>query len=124
MWKYLLKRIVAALITIWVTTIAVVLLIHIVPGDPVRIMYAQSQGTTEEHAIVIRWARYPNTVMKLSSLPPKDQYPHRDIGPVIRILTNGFGPERLIYGGGFGVDALMLTGHGGQDSSAADGSHR
>ena len=54
MWKYLLKRIVAALITIWVTTIAVVLLIHIVPGDPVRIMYAQSQGTTQEQLEAIR----------------------------------------------------------------------
>lgn len=32
--------------TIWITTILVTLLIHAVPGDPVRIMYAQSQGTT------------------------------------------------------------------------------
>jgi ABC-type dipeptide/oligopeptide/nickel transport system permease component len=54
MWKYLIKRIFAALITIWVTTIAVVLLIHIVPGDPVRIMYAQSQGTTQEQLEAIR----------------------------------------------------------------------
>ncbi|MBD3306607.1 ABC transporter permease subunit [candidate division KSB3 bacterium] len=54
MWKYLIKRIFAALITIWITTIAVSLLIHIVPGDPVRIMYAQSQGTTEEQLEAIR----------------------------------------------------------------------
>lgn len=63
------------------------------------------QGTTKDHQRVVQWARHPNTVMKLSSLPPKDQYPHRDIGPVIRKLTDAFGPERLIYGGGFSAEA-------------------
>jgi ABC-type dipeptide/oligopeptide/nickel transport system permease component len=52
--KYLTQRILAALITIWVTTVAVTLLIHLVPGDPVRIMYAQSQGTTPEQLEEIR----------------------------------------------------------------------
>jgi ABC-type dipeptide/oligopeptide/nickel transport system permease component len=54
MTRYLIKRIAAALLTIWVTTIAVTLLIHAVPGDPVRIMYAQSQGTTPEQLEEIR----------------------------------------------------------------------
>jgi peptide/nickel transport system permease protein len=45
-YRYLAKRILAALVTIWVTTVAVSMLIHVVPGDPVQIMYAQSQGTT------------------------------------------------------------------------------
>lgn len=49
-----MKRILAAVITIWVTTIAVSMLIHVVPGDPVRIMYAQSQGTTPEQLEAIR----------------------------------------------------------------------
>ncbi len=48
MLKYLIKRIAVALLTIWITTIAVSMLIHVVPGDPVRLMYAQSQGTTPE----------------------------------------------------------------------------
>jgi peptide/nickel transport system permease protein len=42
------------LVTIWVTTVAVTLLIHAVPGDPVQIMYAQSQGTTPEQIAEIR----------------------------------------------------------------------
>ncbi|MEQ9690711.1 MAG: ABC transporter permease, partial [Bauldia litoralis] len=41
-------------LTIFVTTIAVTLLIHLVPGDPVQIMYAQSQGTTPEQLEEIR----------------------------------------------------------------------
>ena len=54
--NYLLRRIFAAVMTIWVTTIAVSMLIHVVPGDPVQIMYAQSQGTTPEQLEQIRHA--------------------------------------------------------------------
>lgn len=63
------------------------------------------QGTPKEHAVVVRWARFKNTVMKLSSIPPRRQYPHRDIGPVIRELADAFGADRMIYGGGFNADA-------------------
>jgi predicted TIM-barrel fold metal-dependent hydrolase len=63
------------------------------------------QGTREEHAVVIRWARFDNTIMKLSSIPEKTTYPHRDIAPVIRQLTEAWGAERMIYGGGFGAAA-------------------
>lgn len=63
------------------------------------------QGTPEEHAVVVRWSELPNTIMKLSSLPSQDQYPHRDVGPVIRQLTDAFGADRMIYGGGFNADA-------------------
>ena len=59
------------------------------------------QGTPKEHAVVIRWARFRNTVMKVSSLPAQDRYPHRKIGPVIKTLTKAFGADRMIYGGGF-----------------------
>jgi ABC-type dipeptide/oligopeptide/nickel transport system permease component len=52
--QYLLKRVLAAVIAVWVTTIAVVLLIHLVPGDPVKIMFAQSQSTTPEQLEAVR----------------------------------------------------------------------
>jgi len=63
------------------------------------------QGTREEHAVIVDWAKYPNTVMKLSSLPIQRNYPHRDARPVIRQLVDAWGPDRLIYGGGFGASA-------------------
>jgi predicted TIM-barrel fold metal-dependent hydrolase len=59
------------------------------------------QGTPEEYAVVLGWAKLRNTVMKLSAISPKDQFPHRDVGPVIKDLVGRFGPDRLIYGGGF-----------------------
>ncbi len=54
MLKYLIKRIAVALFTVWITTVVVSMLIHVVPGDPVRIMYAQSQGTTPQQLEEIR----------------------------------------------------------------------
>ena len=63
------------------------------------------QGTPEEHAVVVKWSRFPNTVMKLSALPGTEQYPHRDVGPVIQALTDAYGPDRLISGGGFSAEA-------------------
>ena len=63
------------------------------------------QGTPVEHAVVVRWARFDNTVMKLAAIPTPKEYPHRDIGPVIRQLTDAWGADRMIYGGGFGAEA-------------------
>lgn len=54
MTRYLIKRLLSGLFTIWIATIAVTLLLHIVPGDPVQIMYAQSQSTTPEQLEQIR----------------------------------------------------------------------
>jgi peptide/nickel transport system permease protein len=48
MLRFIAQRLVAALVTIWVATIAVTLLIHLVPGDPVRIMYSGFQTTPEQ----------------------------------------------------------------------------
>jgi predicted TIM-barrel fold metal-dependent hydrolase len=59
------------------------------------------QGTPAEHAVVVRWSRFKNTVMKLSSIPATRQYPHRDVRPIIRELADAYGAERMIYGGGF-----------------------
>lgn len=63
------------------------------------------QGTPEEHAVVVGWSRFPNTILKVSSLPETRQYPHREIGPIIRQLAEAYGPNRLIYGGGYGPQA-------------------
>jgi predicted TIM-barrel fold metal-dependent hydrolase len=63
------------------------------------------QGTPSEHAVVLRWARFDNTVMKLSAIPEARTYPHREIGPVVKQLTDAWGADRMIYGGGFGADA-------------------
>lgn len=54
MTRYIIKRILSGIFTIWVTTVAVTLLIHLVPGDPVQIMFAQSQSTTPEQIEQIR----------------------------------------------------------------------
>jgi predicted TIM-barrel fold metal-dependent hydrolase len=70
------------------------------------------QGTPEEHAVVLRWAKYDNTVMKLSSIPEQAMYPHRDIGPIVKQLTDGWGAERMIYGGGFGPDTTGVSYRG------------
>src|SRR5262249_43195651 len=58
------------------------------------------QGTPEEHEVVVRWSRFPNTVMKLAAIPSPNEYPHRDIGPIIKKLVDAFGTDRLIAGGG------------------------
>ena len=54
MWRFLSTRLAMAILTIWITTVLVTLLIHAVPGDPVQIMYAQSQGTTPEQIEEVR----------------------------------------------------------------------
>ncbi len=67
------------------------------------------QGTPNEHAVVVRWARFDHTIMKVSSLPAEDRYPHRQIGPVIKQLTDAYGAERMIYGGGFNAQATPMS---------------
>ena len=59
------------------------------------------QGTPEEHARVVGWSKHKNTVIKLSAIPPKTQFPHRDAAPFVRNAADAFGPDRMIYGGGF-----------------------
>jgi predicted TIM-barrel fold metal-dependent hydrolase len=67
------------------------------------------QGTPEEHEVVIGWSRFPNTILKVSSLPDRNRYPHRDVQPVIKRLTDAFGPSRMIYGGGFNAQATPAS---------------
>ena len=63
------------------------------------------QGTIREHNVVVRWARFSNTVMKVSALPDQNRYPHRDLAPIMLKLTKAFGADRMIYGGGFHAQA-------------------
>ena len=63
------------------------------------------QGTIREHDVVVRWARFPNTIMKVSALPDQNRYPHRNLAPIVRKLTSAFGADRMIYGGGFNAEA-------------------
>lgn len=67
------------------------------------------QGAPEEHAVVVRWARLPNTVMKIASLPAATEYPHRDIGPIVKQLSEAYGADRMIYGGGFNATATPAS---------------
>ena len=54
MTTFFINRLLTSLLTIWVTTLVVCFLIHLVPGDPVQIMYAQSATTTPEQLDQIR----------------------------------------------------------------------
>ncbi|MEM7258023.1 MAG: ABC transporter permease [Pseudomonadota bacterium] len=54
MFRFLAGRIFIGFLTVFASTILVTLLIHIVPGDPVQIMYAQSQGSTPEQIEAVR----------------------------------------------------------------------
>ena len=63
------------------------------------------QGTPKEHAVVVNWAKFDHVVMKLSAVPDRRTYPHRDPAPVVKELTKAFGADRLMYGGGYGAKA-------------------
>jgi predicted TIM-barrel fold metal-dependent hydrolase len=63
------------------------------------------QGTSKEHAVIFGWAKYDHVVMKLSAVPSRGTYPHRDPAPVVKQLTEAFSADRLMYGGGFGAKA-------------------
>ena len=82
--RYLVKRILSALVTIWVTTIAVVLLIHLVPGDPVKIMFAQSQSTTPEQLETVRHSLGLDRPIYKQYLIYMDRVLHGDFGKTIR----------------------------------------
>ncbi len=50
---------------------------------------------------MLGWSKHPNVIMKISAVPDRKAYPHRDVQPVIKQLTEAFGADRLMYGGGF-----------------------
>lgn len=66
--------------------------------DHLGLPYTNREG---EHATIMKWARFPNTVMKISALPDRKKEPDRDVSPMLREMVRTFTPQRLIYGGGF-----------------------
>ena len=84
MWRFLGGRIAMGALTIFVTTIAVTLLIHLVPGDPVQIMYAQSQGTTPEQLEAIRHNLGLDQPIYMQYLHFVGRLFHGDLGYTIR----------------------------------------
>ncbi|MDQ3624560.1 MAG: amidohydrolase [Verrucomicrobiota bacterium] len=70
------------------------------------------QGTEKEYELIVKWSQLENTVMKLSALPEKREYPHRDIAPFVKRLTAAWGPQRLLYGGGYGETATKESYRG------------
>jgi predicted TIM-barrel fold metal-dependent hydrolase len=65
------------------------------------------QGTPKEHAAIVAWSKYDHVTMKLSAVPSRGVYPHRDPTMAIKQLTAAFGADRLMYGGGFGPTATL-----------------
>lgn len=63
----------------------------------------------EDNDRILRWAGFPNTVMKLSSLPAPGSKEAAELPRVLRRIADAFGPDRLIYGGGFDEQATAET---------------
>ena len=61
--------------------------------------------TAKEYAEVLAWAKFDHVVMKLSSVPNRNAYPHRDPQTVVKQLTDAFGADRLMHGGGYSATA-------------------
>jgi peptide/nickel transport system permease protein len=71
---FIVRRVLLGLLTLLIVTMVVSLLIHLVPGDPVRIMYAQNQTTGPEQIEAKRrelgldlpiWQQYVNYMGRL-----------------------------------------------------------
>ena len=73
------------------------------------------QGTPKEWARVVRWADFPNTHIKLSSLKTSSSYPHRDVRPYVAKLLKAYGPARMIYGGGYNATATGESYRGARE---------
>lgn len=84
MWRFLGGRIAMGALTIFVASVAVTLLIHLVPGDPVQIMYAQSQGTTPEQLAAIRHALGLDQPIYIQYIQFAGRLLHGDLGFTIR----------------------------------------
>ncbi len=84
MWRFLGTRIAMGAFTIWITTILVTLLIHAVPGDPVQIMYAQSQGTTPEQIEEVRRSLGLDRSIPVQYLMYMERLLQGDLGATIR----------------------------------------
>ena len=82
--RFLFTKFLLAFFTIFVTTILVTLLIHIVPGDPVQIMFAQSQGSTPEQIEQVRINLGLDQPIYIQYLNYIDKLSRGDLGKTIR----------------------------------------
>ena len=82
--RFLFTKFLLAFFTIFVTTILVTLLIHIVPGDPVQIMFAQSQGSTPEQIEQVRVNLGLDQPIYIQYLNYLDRLSKGDLGKTIR----------------------------------------
>ena len=82
--RFLFTKFLLAFFTIFVTTILVTLLIHIVPGDPVQIMFAQSQGSTPEQIEQVRINLGLDQPIYIQYLNYIDQLSKGNLGKTIR----------------------------------------
>ena len=82
--RFLFTKFLLAFFTIFITTILVTLLIHIVPGDPVQIMFAQSQGSTPEQIEQVRINLGLDQPIYIQYLNYIDQLSKGDLGKTIR----------------------------------------
>lgn len=82
--RFLFTKFLLAFFTVFVTTILVTLLIHIVPGDPVQIMFAQSQGSTPEQIEQVRINLGLDQPIYIQYLNYIDQLSKGDLGKTIR----------------------------------------
>ena len=82
--RFLFAKFLLAFFTVFVTTILVTLLIHIVPGDPVQIMFAQSQGSTPEQIEQVRVNLGLDQPIYIQYLNYLDRLSKGDLGKTIR----------------------------------------
>ena len=82
--RFLITKFLLAFFTVFVTTILVTLLIHIVPGDPVQIMFAQSQGSTPEQIEQVRVNLGLDQPIYIQYLNYLDRLSKGDLGKTIR----------------------------------------
>ena len=82
--RFLFTKFLLAFFTVFVTTILVTLLIHIVPGDPVQIMFAQSQGSTPEQIEQVRVNLGLDQPIYIQYLNYLDRLSEGDLGKTIR----------------------------------------
>ncbi len=77
------------------------------------------QGTAEDNDRVVRWADFPNVVMKLSSFPTREAKEAAELPAVLRKLAAAYGADRLIYGGGFEEKATPESYRAERERTAA-----
>ena len=124
---YIARRVLSGLFTLWVVTVAVSLLIHLVPGDPVRIMYAQSQSTGPEQIEAKRHELGLDQPIYVQYLTYIRNVLHGDLGKTIRgeqpvltllllrlpntiVLTAAAMIVAIVIGGGIGFFSAYFRG--------------